>query len=482
MKQHNTYCTRLTQTFILLFLLISLLSGCVTKESYSSKESEVTELSSDLKPEWQGKKGKQFKIDKNWWSAFGDDELSKLIEEGSKQNLDLRLLMLQMKKATLYVKSQKIERWPKLSATAGSNTTTTADQQSKTVQGQLGLSWDPDLWGRLKKLENASVADYKASEADYRAGFLIYINNITSGYFELRRLDEDIALQESLIQVRKKLVSVHKIYLDLGLEDNSNFIAQKTTIAENQKQLLENKRIREIYQSELCILLNKAPGSYTIPAKNLRKSTNLIDLPDKISINLLERRPDLISAELRIQSAFEKKDAARLARLPQITMSLNASSTAQSIASLPANWITSILPKISFPALDPQSKIRLKSRGIDYESIKIQYRSVLIRAAAELDTALMNYQSHRKQLEFEKQNYDAFESIHQITLKKVHIGVATQLDVLNVELSMIMSESRMLSLYKSILTDSVSIYNALGGEWTVPENQQTPGDKNVKGL
>ncbi len=173
------------KSYVLLLLVMACgLAGCKPLSPELKMDAPVESS------QWTTPQDGAFVVEKAWWTAMGDPVLDNLIEEATSQNLDLGLLIDRMRRAEIKLKGAKADQWPKLSATAGYRALFIEDFDTDSYSLGAGLGWEVDIWGRLKERKQAQRLEYKATEADWRAGYLFVVGGVSRTYLFIRQLDE----------------------------------------------------------------------------------------------------------------------------------------------------------------------------------------------------------------------------------------------------------------------------------------------------
>lgn len=201
----------------------------------------------------------------------------------------------------------------------------------------------------------------------------------------------------------------------------------------------------------------------TIEPADLRNTIKALTLPDEIQANLLRRRPDLVAAELRVKSAYRMQESMRAAQWPQVTIGAGGSTLPPSL--LGSQWIALITPQISFPSLDPQTKVRLQLSEVDLESAQKQYKQAVLEAINEVASAMVNLNQHQTQSANEAERLQEYQNIEKNVKVRFDAGIANRVELLGAQLNLLAIQQRQLDLYAQVLLDQVNLHNALGGGW-----------------
>jgi len=444
----------------LIILTISLISSCVSSNP-SSKELELPKAN-----RWLNPKGQPFKVEKNWWTKFGDSTLNNLIDKAVKQNLNLQIMQERTRLAEKSISEASLKGIPKISANTGKEIVDTPNSETQeNFTASVGASWEIDIWGKFSKMSSANLAEYQASEADWRASYLKLIKDITVNYINLRQYDEQRLLFKESLENSEKLVGIYQNRFKNGVEDKSNLSLQNAESLRLKSELIEIDRARDVIANQISILLGEASGETKIPQQKLTSSLKPLVFPNDINANLLERRPDIIAAELRVQKDYQMSEYTRAARLPSVSLGLSLDLKNDAIRTLTSGWATAILPKISFPALDPQTKINVEKQDINLEITKKQYTETVIKAIGEVEDSLINRQARLRRMELERLRLRELEDADVKSALSHEAGVISALERIQFQQQLISSRQSILNFYSQELQDTVSIFTALGGGW-----------------
>lgn len=445
-------------------IFVLLLSSCtqIGKPYEDVQKETVDQLQNQFADsKWVKPQSGDFAIKKDWWKAMGDPELDRIIDESISKNLDMALLVNRVRSAEIELKGAQVDEWPTLSATASYTNVTGDDFNSEGTAIGAGLSWEADLWGRLSQKKQAQLEEYRATEADWRAGYLMVVNGVAKSYITIRRLDEQSALHNKSLEYANEILLLYKIQQEAGLVASDTVATQQAEIHRLEGQLKEITRIRQLVVNELALLSGASAEALKLEPANLRSNINPVDLPETIAADLLIRRPDVVAAELRVKSAYSLQESTRAARWPKVSIGVFG----QQSSSMSSSWIGLILPKISFPALDPQTKIRLQLSEEALLAARNSYKKTVLSAIREAADSVVNLNRHQEQLDDEKKRMEQLEVARKAVNDRVVAGLATKVELLLEELKLLAADQRQLDLYTQILIDQTQLHSALGGGW-----------------
>jgi outer membrane protein TolC len=188
-------------------------------------------------------------------------------------------------------------------------------------------------------------------------------------------------------------------------------------------------------------------------------------VPEGLPSELLKRRPDIVAAEYRVLESYDLVGQAKLAQLPSISLTGRGGTSSFALGSLLKSFTFGLLPSINFPIFDPAVKARLKTSQANNEVAEQQYRKVVMDAFEEVENALVNLDAHRRQREELRQQAERLGVVAAQVEAQLKEGVVSQLDVFEAERSLLGAQLALLANHQQILSDTVTLYKALGGGW-----------------
>ena len=403
----------------------------------------------------------------DWWTEFDDAFLNQLVNRAVESNLDLQLLTSRLRLAGIQVGIEKTSQLPIVGAT-GSTSFNTGKSGTQDPVHNLGLSlsWELDIWGKLQKGVDSAKATYKSTDALWRGGYLKLVSDVSIKYFQIRQFDEQtFANQKSLNQLRL-ITDIYREQLSEGLVPEIKVLRQEAEINGTLKDLIDLQRQRKVAENELSVLLGYPAGDFHVPV-NPSLIINLPVVPSGLPADLLSRRPDLIAAEYQVLSAHFLVGKAQLSRLPTISMTSQGGLVNDLISGALKTYTFGIGPTINIPIFDPSLGKRIESSKETEKSSIIEYKNKVLRAFADVENSLVNLNSRKAQQKELEQQFIKLEIVKNQVIEKLKEGLVSQLEVLEAERSLITNELALLNNRQLILSDTVTLYKALGGGWPV---------------
>lgn len=459
------------QKGVVLTIMVFTLQSCFVAKEY--KRPEVTETENLYRTDNLPSDSISM-ADISWKKLFTDTYLQQYIEEGLQNNMDIRIAIQQIVAAEAYAKQGKASFLPSLSV--GPNlthqelsknsqfgaflTNTSTDQWDITAS----LSWEADIWGKIRSNKRATQATFLQSVAGHQAVKTQLISSIASIYYSVLALDAQLEITKTSINTRKKGVETIKALKDAGL---TNQVAVDQNIAQyNNALALEVDLEVALFKAEntLSILLGKTPQQ--IKRNSLENQTINSEMKLGFASQLLSNRPDVIATEYKLISAFELTNVARSSLYPSLT--LTASGGLQSLEldklfnanSLFANIVGGLTqPIFNKRKLKTQKEVAIAQQ----EQALLNFKKTLLIAGNEVSNALYSYNSENKKYEFLQNEVEALRKAEENSEELLKNGYATYLDLLTARQSALGSEIKVINSRLQQLQSVVNLYEALGG-------------------
>jgi len=466
-------------------LCLSMALGCAVGPDYRPPETKVPE-------QWDGQAvvtadhpskttpGPVTLVE--WWTAFNDPTLSALVEMGVRANLDLAQaearirqarasrgvagapLLPQATASALYQKSQGS------SEAAGGGAIATVGGIRELFQVGLDASWEIDIFGGTRRNIEAATADLKAAVEDRRDVLIILLGDVATNYFNLRGFQQQIVIARKNLETQKKTARItHKRFEAgfIGRLDVANADAQAAT-TEAVIPILESQARAAIYN--LGVLLGRPPA---VLEKDLAVTSPIPSTPPQVPVglpsDLTRRRPDIRRAEARLHAATARIGVATADLFPKfnITGSLGISADDLTrISNVSTSKFWSFSPSVTWPVF-AGGRIRwnIKLQDARQEEALALYEKTVLTALRDVETALVAYakeQERRRSLtEAVANNRRAVD----LAMKLYLAGRTDFLNVLTAERNLFVNEDALVQSTRTLATNLVALYKALGGGW-----------------
>ncbi len=411
----------------------------------------------------------------DWWKVFHDPLLDQFEVEADAANTDIRIAIANVDQAAAMTKFAHSYELPTIGADPNvSRNREPADRANpgpartyNHLQLPLVMSYEIDAWGRVKRTVEAAQANQKASEDDLRFVRLSTEAAVAIDYYNLRESDQELAVIDRMLVDMQQAVGLTESLFQHGLNSDLDVAQAKTLLeqTEAQKQTLIVQRAQ--FEHALAVLLGRPAESLTIPVQPANLPPP--EIPVGLPADLLIRRPDVAAADRQVAAATAQIGIAKAAYFPQLSLtglvgyeSTNASTLVNwqnTIASLGAGVTAPIFTGGRLRAGVEQAQATYRASLAQYEkTVLLSYQQVedQLTALRYLET-----QAHLQQLAVE----DA-ERTEQIALERFKGGVASYLDVVTAQQSVLTNEQIATQIAGQREIDSVVLVKALGGGWT----------------
>ncbi|MFL6674484.1 MAG: efflux transporter outer membrane subunit [Massilia sp.] len=405
-------------------------------------------------------------ISATWWREFRDPYLDGLVDRAIASNVDLKILAARIGVANAQIGEARAGALPTLDAGAGASFEKSTGQNF-VKQFSLGTqtNWDIDIWGKVEKGVKAQGAEFSATEADWRAGYLKLASDVSTTYFQILQFDEQIDQQQQTLAKNKEILATYQAMEQNGLLPHTRVLQQSAEINRLSHDLIELRRLRALSGNALATLIGVPAGEFQVPPGRLRERVKVPDVPGGLPSSLLKRRPDVVAAEYRVLESYNLTGQAKLAQLPSISLTGRGGSSSFALTDMLKSFTFGFLPSINFPILDPSVKARVRTSEAQAKVVEQQYRSTVMGAFEEVENTLVNLDAHKKQRGELQQQVEQLQVVATQTDAQRREGVASQLEVFETERSLLAAQLALLANHQQILSDTVTLYKALGGGW-----------------
>lgn len=418
------------------------------------------------KDTWSTNLSSEYGIDPSWWRAFQDPVLDGLVSRAVEGNLDLQVLAARIDEAGALIGEAKALRLPVVAAGTRTDSTRVTGFDSSTKLGTgAELAWELDVWGKARKGIQAQKAAYQASRADWRAGYIQIVASVVGSYFEVRRLDRQIAQQRRALEQSRRILDIYRKLHHRGLASGTQLSAQEAELYAIRVGLRDLERARALGENAIAALLGTAPGELHLDDTGAAESLPIPEVPAGLPADLLTRRPDLLAAEYRVLQAVNLEGQARLSRLPSIGLTGIGGSASFGLSQLLDTWTAGLSSVVQFPVFDPNVRARIRTSEAQVQVAEQTYRAAVLRAFEEVEAVLINLHSHRQQRADLLQRRGRLEEVDELNRRQLELGLLSHLDVLEQQRSLLAAEQAVIQNEWQIRGDIVALYKALGGGW-----------------
>jgi len=407
-----------------------------------------------------------------WWESFHDRELNRLEPLVELANQDLATALAAYNEARAFTGRAAAELLPHLSGEGMlSGNKQSADRPPSTdAYGNLldaRVSYEIDVWGRVRDLVASKAADMQASADDFAAVRLGLQGQLARTYVDLRDLDLEVQLLTTTVAAYRDALALTKERLEGKIASPEDVSRAEAQLATAEAELTDLRGRRALLEHAIAVLVGQPASTFAIKPAAVRLA--LPSYPPGAPSTLLLRRPDVVAAERRVAAANELIGVARAAFFPRFTINLLAGTADTGISLLAAkNFMWSVGPGMTLPIFDAGARrAELAAAEAEDERLAAIYRGVFLRAIQEVEDDL----ALEKWLKREAVDIDKAVAANQktldISLSLYRDGAVNYLDVVVAQTALLYSQRQALILRTRRLQASLGLILALGGGWSV---------------
>jgi NodT family efflux transporter outer membrane factor (OMF) lipoprotein len=489
---------RFMLTSIVALILVLLLAGCTVGPKYVKPSAPTTPTYKEEPPgsfkesdQWQPAQPGDQTSRGNWWEIFGDPELDKLEEQIAGSNQNLKVAEARFREARAAIRFNRAAQFPTISTSPSASYAKSSDFSpnfpSKIQQSSKGdfvlpfdLSYELDLWGRVRRSVAAAREEAQATAADYATAKLSLEAELAMDYFELRSADAQKQLLDDTVNAYTENVQ-------LTLRRFKGGVAPRADVAQAQTQL-DTTRVQDTdvtvqraqFEHAIAILIGKPPADFSLAAAplNYQPPSTPIGLPSE----LLQRRPDVAAAERRVAEANQQIGIARAAYFPTVTLG----GTAGFAGTQGSNWFSwpsgfwAVGPALVETLFDAgRRRATSESARANYDATVATYRQTSLTAFQEVEDNVAALRILENETQQQQQAVASSQESLQLFTNRYKGGVDTYLQVITAQTIELANERNVIDILRRRLDASVLLVKALGGGWNV-SNLPTFGASSVR--
>ncbi|WP_314914489.1 efflux transporter outer membrane subunit [Pseudomonas helleri] len=413
-----------------------------------------------------------------WWELYADPQLNALVAKLNSNNQSVAQAEAQFRQAQALVRNARGAFLPSADLSVGktrssqgtgsSNSSLTSSSSGirDTLNAQVGVSWEADVWGKLRRGLEANEASAEASYADLAAMRLSQQSELVQNYLQLRVIDQQKRLLEATVEAYQRSLKMSENQYRAGISGKDAVAQAQTQLRNTQASLIDLIWQRAQFENAIAVLTGQPPTGFKLAEIN--DIPKLPAIPVSVPSQLLERRPDIASAERSIIAANANIGVAKAAYYPDFSLSLSggySSSQYQDWISAP-NRFWSVGPKISLPLFDGgQRSAEVDRNEAVYDQTVAKYRQTVLDGFREVENYRIQLKVLGDETVVQEQALESARESLRLTTNQYKAGLIAYLDVVNVQTTALSTERSVLNLLQSRLIASVQLIAALGGGW-----------------
>ena len=441
-----------------------LLAGCSVGPDYQKPPV-------DQPANWAGAPGRDEWPGLGWWKDFHADELDRLMNTAQASNFDLAIAVARLKQANAQALIAGAPLLPHLDANASAerirNPGSGYRRGTNVYNANLTVGYELDFWGQLQDQAEAARLAATATDFDRETAELTLQAAVARSYFSLLSLNERIQLAENNLKAAENVLDAYNARFEVGTASALDVAQQENVVAAQRAALPPLIEQQRQARDALAVLLGAMPEGLTAPGGNLA-DLKLPGVAPGLPSGLLQRRPDVHSAEARLQASNQTVKAAVAAMFPSITLTGEGGSASTSLSDLfkPAGIFYSLIGGLSQPLFHGGQLEggRLLAEG-QYDEQIATYRRAVVSAFADAEDALAAVEQEERREAFDKVAASTAQRAYDIAQAQLYSGTIDILTVLNTQRSLFQAQDELAQARLAHAQAVVGLFKALGGGW-----------------
>jgi multidrug efflux system outer membrane protein len=464
------------------FALLLVFSGCTVGPNYQrasvATPAQFTDEGNNTGTTWKEAAPKDDIAKGLWWEMYGDPQLSALEQQASDHNQDLQAAMARVDEARALSRVAKSEFYPTLTANPSADVFRQSANRplpppgpytsfsSGDITAPLDLSYEADIWGRVRRSYEATKADFQASVADYETVRLTLHAEVAQNYFTLRAVDAELAVLNATIDLRQQSLNLIDDRFQNGASSDLEVAQAENALATTQADAASVEKQRAAFEHSLAVLVGTPPESFHLTSPIL---TGLPpEIPAGTPSDLLERRPDVAQAERTMAAANARIGVAKAAFFPVVKLVGTAGLESVNFGSL-FDWpsrMWAVGPSISLPIFEGGRNVANLSRAqATYVEAVAEYRQQVLVAFQEVEDGLSGLNLLARQAAAEQRAVSSAQRAYDLANSRYQEGSVSYLYVVDIQRTLLENQREAVQTLGQRFVTSVLLVQALGGGW-----------------
>ena len=423
----------------------------------------------------------------SWWKSFQDPVLNSLLDEADANNQDLILAVARIEEARATATGAHSSRFPVVDATLGGAKTRTSDNAGKLSAGanpigkdfQLGLnaSYEVDFWGKLARADEAARARLFAQEANRGLVKSSLYSTLAQNYFALRAYDAQLTLADSALLTRQENLRLQQKRFSAGSVGELDLHVADSEAAAAEISVAQARQALSNTESAMAVLLGRSPNAIVTPVVVRGNSIDTLyqqlSLPMDLPSDLLNRRPDIISAEQALVAANADVGQAKALYFPSVKLTMGIGYESRVFQDLlnPASLLWNMGASLVQPVFRAGAIGAVVSGAEARKNQALaQYVQTVQGAFRDVHDAMNNTKANEQIFQASNRRVIALKDSLRLADLRYRNGYSSYLEVLSAQRDLLQAESGLIDTKRAHLSAVVSIYKALGGGWDNPSS------------
>ncbi|RQH06144.1 efflux transporter outer membrane subunit [Paraburkholderia dinghuensis] len=465
------------------------LSGCAVGPNYQRPSAAVPASFKEAPEGWKVAQPSDQTDRGAWWTIYNDAQLNALQDQLNAQNQTVAQFAAAYRQARALVGEARAAYFPVIGASASATRSRTPTRVSNTSGNfangtisnnfNLGLdaTWEPDLWGKVSRTVGAQEAGQQGAAADLANARLSAQATLAQTYFALRSLDTQQKLLDDTVAAYQRSLQLTQNQYAQGVAGRADVIQAQTQLQSAQAAAIDNGVARAQDEHAIAVLVGQPASTFSIPPSPLTATPPVV--PVSMPSALLERRPDIASAERKAAAANEQIGVAMSAFFPSLTISASGgfeSSVLSQLLSMPSRFWT-LGPSLAGTIFDAGLRsAQTEAARAAYDQQVAAYRQSVLAAFQDVEDNLASQRILAQEVVVQQQAVESAQHALAIVTNEYKAGTISFLNVLVAQTTAFVAEQKLASIDGQRMVSSVGLVKALGGGWDVTQMGRETGD------
>jgi NodT family efflux transporter outer membrane factor (OMF) lipoprotein len=460
------------------------LSACKVGPNYRKPDAPVPvaykELPADA-PVWNPSTPQDDKDRGIWWAIYNDPELDRLEREVNISNQNVKEFAAEYRDAVALLKEAKSELYPTLSVSAGAQrggggggTSAVSSAVGSGAGGSThteftlepSLSWQPDIWGTIRRQVESRKANVQVSEANLANAQLSAQATLAADYFDLRASDSLRTMLAQSVDLDRRVLEITQNQLKSGTASNGDLASAQSQLQAAEAQLVAVDQARGTYEHAIAVLTGHPPSELAIPQAPL--ASTVPEIPAAVPSTLLERNPAIAAAERQMQVQSALIGVAIGSYFPTLSLTALGGYAGNPLSTLfnTGNRIWSLGATASDTLFQGGYQVAAAAAArANYDQFVATYRETVLSSFQQVEDELLALSVLRKEAEFQTQAVNSARMAADVALNEFNAGTVAYTTVVTAVQTLLTNQQSALTIQQNRLVASVTLIEALGGGW-----------------
>ncbi|WP_345812397.1 efflux transporter outer membrane subunit [Paraburkholderia sp. PREW-6R] len=468
----------------------TLLASCAVGPNYKRPAAEVPASYKEAAPGWKVAQPADQQDRGDWWTIYQDPQLNALEDRLNTANQTVAQYAAVYRQARALVSEARAAYFPTIGASAGATrsgngassngiatTGTSRSGINNSFNVQLDASWELDLWGSISRTVNAQKAGQQGAAADLANARLSAQATLAQTYFSLRALDSTQKLLDDTVAAYQRSLQLTQNQYAAGVAARSDVIQAQTQLQSAQASAIDNGVQRAQDEHAIAVLIGEPASTFSLPSMPLTATPPAV--PAQMPSALLERRPDIASAERKAAAANEQIGVAIAAFFPSLTLSATGgfqNSVFSQLLTVPSRFWT-LGPQLAATIFDAGLRqAQTEAARATYDANVATYRQTVLAAFQDVEDNLASQRILEQEIVVQQQAVASARQALDIVTNEYKAGTVGFVNVLTAQTTALTAEQKLENIAGQRMVSSVGLVKALGGGWDASQMNRETGD------